>query len=721
MVFVKANDAMLCRVLDALAKQQQQNSDTNKNTNTIATSSSSPPQQSISGDIIQPFIAASLHNAVEAIPPSQLQDALWLYLFIKRRHLNLLEVASRDMEEDDASAAETGEEATTGNDYDAHPTTDALCIGELALSTLVVASLAQPPPPEPTVTTLQTPFGPKAMAVRRGDDNPHSRLDALLRKKLEGATAAATHNAGNSTPPSPSSSVIDLALDAFSSPKRARALATAPTLSLLVRDLESLWALIFMSRRVRLRLQWQTAMLVGCEAGGRRAAVEAAKGSEAGNGERIAADEFFHDYDLLIPSHILHSVAAAAAAAAALDGGKKRSNNNGNGNSDEDSFLGLLLRCSPAKAAAAWARQSTLLHKAEQKERKERTDKEGKAAETPLPSVTSTIPPAAPARVSVLAPGAIPSDRTSSKEVAAAVLIPHPTPSVSLIINPATSSAVPNPGRQQKNYRVDVIEQAAMRFYYDRLTKVNGGGLSSSSSPLGGNISNNGNGNEYYSGPADDPAAMVAHLQAQLSGRAGDIPAVIDPRQMVRNSLDGDGMVSINSRMNSAVGGIADADGIVPSHRRLKSLRQLATEKASLAQFISESFIGLDIQLMALSGAAIGYYMGMLRGASKETCWTYAAAGLVVMMLVDAGLLIIRMGREDGITRKEKRRIEKQRAKLSVAGVAAAAKTGGGGGIGDRIAELVMGGHGGGGGAVAVEAEAEMANTAAEAETKKNQ
>ncbi|TPP44251.1 putative integral membrane protein [Leishmania donovani] len=91
-------------------------------------------------------------------------------------------------------------------------------------------------------------------------------------------------------------------------------------------------------------------------------------------------------------------------------------------------------------------------------------------------------------------------------------------------------------------------------------------------------------------------------------------------------------------------------------------------EYGSYALFLRDASIGFDIQVMALTGAGVGYYLGYLRGLSSEWCTLYAVVGLVTMMLVDAGLLIIRIGRQDEAVLKARARIRQQREKLNKEG-----------------------------------------------------
>ncbi|RNF26345.1 uncharacterized protein Tco025E_01546 [Trypanosoma conorhini] len=76
----------------------------------------------------------------------------------------------------------------------------------------------------------------------------------------------------------------------------------------------------------------------------------------------------------------------------------------------------------------------------------------------------------------------------------------------------------------------------------------------------------------------------------------------------------------------------------------------------SFASFLREASIGFDMQIMALSGGASGYYLAHMRGLSTHACIVCGAVGLVLMLLVDAVLFTLRIGKVDARTRKDKRR-----------------------------------------------------------------
>ncbi|KEG08959.1 hypothetical protein DQ04_06101020 [Trypanosoma grayi] len=94
-------------------------------------------------------------------------------------------------------------------------------------------------------------------------------------------------------------------------------------------------------------------------------------------------------------------------------------------------------------------------------------------------------------------------------------------------------------------------------------------------------------------------------------------------------------------------------------------------EAESFANFLRDASIGFDMQIMALSGGVVGYYIAHMRGASTNTCIVCGAVGLVLMLLVDAFLFMLRMGKVDAQTLKKKRRRWWWKQKQSPGGVVA--------------------------------------------------
>nr|CCC90822.1 conserved hypothetical protein [Trypanosoma congolense IL3000] len=83
---------------------------------------------------------------------------------------------------------------------------------------------------------------------------------------------------------------------------------------------------------------------------------------------------------------------------------------------------------------------------------------------------------------------------------------------------------------------------------------------------------------------------------------------------------------------------------------------QQQQKKESFSSFIRDASIGFDVQLMALCGGGVGYYLAYVRGCSANDCIVYAIVGLITMLFVDAILLILMLRRQDEKLHKERRR-----------------------------------------------------------------
>lgn len=80
----------------------------------------------------------------------------------------------------------------------------------------------------------------------------------------------------------------------------------------------------------------------------------------------------------------------------------------------------------------------------------------------------------------------------------------------------------------------------------------------------------------------------------------------------------------------------------------------------TMASFMKEISIGLDMRLMSFAGAIFGYYVCWARGQAKEHCIVGAAVGAIVMLFVDGILLILRVSKEDEKTRAAKKGQQKR-------------------------------------------------------------
>ncbi|AAZ11652.1 hypothetical protein, conserved [Trypanosoma brucei brucei TREU927] len=105
---------------------------------------------------------------------------------------------------------------------------------------------------------------------------------------------------------------------------------------------------------------------------------------------------------------------------------------------------------------------------------------------------------------------------------------------------------------------------------------------------------------------------------------------------------------SSNRRANGAF------NPVIPLHQDEAQGLQNRKQEESFSSFLRGASIGFDMQLMALSGGAVGYYLGYVRGRPANDCIVYATVGLVLMLLVDALLLILMLRRQDESLRRER-------------------------------------------------------------------
>lgn len=85
--------------------------------------------------------------------------------------------------------------------------------------------------------------------------------------------------------------------------------------------------------------------------------------------------------------------------------------------------------------------------------------------------------------------------------------------------------------------------------------------------------------------------------------------------------------------------------------------------------------LGLDVPLMALAGAVVGWYACSLRGFSANESAIGAAVCATVMLIVDAGLVMMKLAREDLQSMKEKKRREEELRKAVKASTVTNAST----------------------------------------------
>ncbi|KPI87518.1 hypothetical protein ABL78_3396 [Leptomonas seymouri] len=223
--------------------------------------------------------------------------------------------------------------------------------------------------------------------------------------------------------------------------------------------------------------------------------------------------------------------------------------------------------------------------------------------------------------------------------------MPEASSTLSLVINPAVTDLADNPDRLRKNARIDAIDEAANKYYYSLLTTCAHGQAGRPSPSTEGNAS------------TAAAASAAAHREALRSSLAsvdlGDY-GVLDPLRMRSSVPLRPAATGFSASVSSAASGASARGDALHVERSAKSY----------AVFLRDASIGFDIQIMALTGAGVGYYLGYLRGLSTEWCTLYAVVGLVALMLVDAVLLIIRMGRQDEALLRARKRIRRQREKL---------------------------------------------------------
>ncbi|KAK7202256.1 hypothetical protein NESM_000296600 [Novymonas esmeraldas] len=490
-----------------------------------------------------------LHALVHTQSPSALESALWIYLVAQQQLLlpPPPPASPRSLSPEDGAS-----EASPLSSSAACPLPPPLQLprhitrigdavrwygGELA------APADDDPPPTPPVPParptahktfrMQQPEPRTAAAAAAATAQWGERIDALLRLRRQTQSLAAPSTRSETGP----LATVQLALDALAQPRRASALRQPRTLSLLVRDLQSLWGLVYLCRLLKRHQLRKERLLTG--------AATAAMGSAADATESAPLSVCFHDFELLLEWDVVQR----------------------------------LLSPNTATSMAAVAGQcSSGVH-------------------------NSSATDARRARTSSSAAAAAPGTAA--------------TPAFALVINPAVTEMDNNPDRLRKNARVDAIEDAASKYYYTLLSTC---------------------------GPGHG-ASAAAHqdaLRSSLSTAEVSEYGVLDPSRM---------------RAPLALGGAAAATAGAAG-------TAAGTAATSYSLFLRDASIGVDMQVMAVTGAGVGYYLGYLRGLPAEWCALYAVVGLVSMMLVDAALLMIRVGRQDEAVLKARRRIQRQREKL---------------------------------------------------------
>lgn len=102
------------------------------------------------------------------------------------------------------------------------------------------------------------------------------------------------------------------------------------------------------------------------------------------------------------------------------------------------------------------------------------------------------------------------------------------------------------------------------------------------------------------------------------------------------------------------------------SNNKRPGIQQMQQQPSgdTMSSVMGDLSIGVDVLVMLFAGAAAGYYLGVLRGASEAVCLLYLLVGMTVMLIVDGGLLIIRLYHEDGESIKKLKRTRRWMASL---------------------------------------------------------
>jgi hypothetical protein len=580
MVYLRAVSPALCELMDAAVASAP--------TSTAATAT-------------RDFIERRLHSLVHTQTPSQLDNALWIFLVAQTQ---LLLRHNRHCGEEGDAQQRTGPQASLppslqlpssveavqdavrwyGGEWDASPDPASIDAKKAAPTTPPSRNGAAAQPSPKRATLFSTNPARQHDAARQAS----ARLDELLRHRyqppppppaasvatIDSAESAATHK-----PATGPLATAYLALAALSNSKRAAALRQPRSLVLVVRDLESLWSLVYLCKQLRRHQLRKERLLKGDEDVSPVVDATAARSAMPAKPAEEPISVCFHDYDLLLPWDLVCTVLSSS-----TEGDQRREEK------------------TPLTMAAVAARCRSCSDQAHH------TSKQ-----VPSHGVDGTTPPRLP------------------------------PPSLALVINPAVTVVEDNPDRLRKNARIDAIDEAANKYYYTLLaTRAHG---QAGSVSRGSATTITAAGSTY----AASSGAAAAHQEAVRSSLAAmdlDDYGVLDPSRM-RATVQPPAASATHGRgMRGGESGMGERSA------------------KSYALFLRDASIGFDIQIMALTGAGVGYYMGYLRGVATEWCTLYAVVGLATMMLVDAVLIMIRMGRQDEAVLRARKRIRRHRERL---------------------------------------------------------
>lgn len=171
--------------------------------------------------------------------------------------------------------------------------------------------------------------------------------------------------------------------------------------------------------------------------------------------------------------------------------------------------------------------------------------------------------------------------------------------------------------RRIKNERLERIQQASSAYCYDRVVKGESARRSGSLGTEGGNIR---------------PLYEQVFDMQQFQQYAAAFPDKTH-QDAVRREEANERSIQGKRRKSRDVSG-----------------------SSGIAAFNEDISLGVDMLVMLFSGAAIGYFLGALRGAEEGTRLLYALVGMTLMMLVDGTLLITRMRHADERAERDKNR-----------------------------------------------------------------
>eukprot|EP00796_Vickermania_ingenoplastis_P012139 gene12139-8360_t len=367
----------------------------------------------------------------------------------------------------------------------------------------------------------------------------------------------------------------------------------------------------------------------------RRAALDSRPIGEVLRRSRPPRPLCFHDLALLLPVRLVESILSTAKCAFAFASTCPR------GAVQPTAPLSPMSRVCSAldlvRVATQYARCDAEARKKKKKEEEEEEAIQKKQQQRRRSTRSARLPHSFSSSPLFFCDGADPSAPSASGVVASLVLAPAVTP---LLPDATTTASSPRKAdtaagrekgddddarallaRRVKNERVELIQQAATAYAYDRFVRANAGedGLTSSSSPA-------------------SSASAIRPLYEQL----------FDMERFEQYSR----VEWMESEMQEGGHGPSGTDSGLPS---LRAAAPTPSGTSGIASMLGEVSIGVDMLIMLFSGAAIGYFLGMLRGASEYVRLLYMLVGMSVMLFVDGLMLMAHMHHKDCQQAKQKR------------------------------------------------------------------